>query len=96
MNGDVVAQGNQCTHDDGQQPVAMLLHGSAITASSNRVRSGRSVLVLNVNEGRFAAVGNLTSGGTKLNSPTGSLPAPVAGAQPDRLVTTTLGGERCP
>jgi hypothetical protein len=40
------------------------------------------MLILNVNEGRFAAVGNLTSGGTKLNSPTGTLPAPWQALNP--------------
>ena len=82
VRGDVVAQGNQCTHDDRQQPVAMLLNASAITASTNRVRGGKSMLILNVNEGRFAAVGNLTPGGTRLNSPTGGLPAPWQALNP--------------
>jgi hypothetical protein len=73
--GDVVAQGNQCSHDDSQQPTAAFIEASAITASSNRVRSGKSMLILRVNEGRFAALGNLASGGTHLNTPGAGLPA---------------------
>jgi len=73
--GDVVAQGNQCAHDDSQQPTAAFIEASAITASSNRVRSGKSMLVLRVNENRFAALGNLASGGTHLNTPGAGLPA---------------------
>ena len=61
-------------YDGGQGPIGVLLEGSAITASSNRVRGANAMLILRVNEGRFAAVGNLASGGTRLNSPTGALP----------------------
>jgi hypothetical protein len=75
VRGDVVAQGNQCTYDGGQGPIGVLLEGTAITASSNRVRGSNAMLILRVNEGRFAAVGNLASGGTRLNSPTGALPS---------------------
>jgi hypothetical protein len=74
--GDVVVQGNQCAHDDSQQPTAAFIEASAITASSNRVRTGKSMLVLKVNEARFAALGNLASGGTHLNTPGAGLPVP--------------------
>jgi nitrite reductase/ring-hydroxylating ferredoxin subunit len=74
VRGEVVAQGNQCLHQQAQQPAGILLEASAITASSNRVRGDKSMLILNVNEARFAAVGNLTAGGTRLNGPSGGLP----------------------
>jgi hypothetical protein len=80
--GDVVADGNQCEHQTEQDPTAMLLQGSSITASSNRVRGPRSMLILNVAENRFAAVGNLTPGGTHLNGPGGALPAPWQALNP--------------
>jgi hypothetical protein len=44
----------------------MLLHASAIVATSNRVRGDKARLVLEVPEDRFAAVANLASGGTNL------------------------------
>jgi hypothetical protein len=81
VRGDVVAEGNQCEHD-GEEPMAMLLQASAITASSNRVRGRNAMLILRVNEHRFAAVGNLAPGGTRLNGPTGSLPAPWQALNP--------------
>ncbi len=74
--GDVVAQGNQCLHDNAQEPAGMRLEGSAITAASNRIRGGKSMLVLQVRENRFSALGNLAAGGTHLNNPGGGLPAP--------------------
>jgi hypothetical protein len=74
--GDVVAQGNQCLHDQAQEPAGIRLQGSAITAASNRVRGGKSMLVLQVPENRFSALGNLAAGGTHLNNPGGGLPAP--------------------
>ncbi|HEY7537038.1 MAG TPA: DUF6519 domain-containing protein [Gaiellaceae bacterium] len=76
VRGDVVAQGNECLHEEGQELTGILLQGSAVTASANRVRGGRSMLVLQVPEGRFAALGNLAAGGTHLGSPGGGLPQP--------------------
>jgi hypothetical protein len=76
VNGEIVAEGNQCTHADTQQPLAAVLQASALTASANRVRGGKSMLILQVNEGRFAALGNLVSGGTHLNNPGAGLPNP--------------------
>ena len=54
----------------------MLLQGGSIVASSNRLRGQRSMLILRTAENRFAAVGNLTPGGTHLNNPGSGLPSP--------------------
>jgi hypothetical protein len=75
VRGDVVAQGNQCDHE-GTEPAGIQLQGTSITASTNRVRGDKAMLILVVPENRFAAVGNLTAGGTRLGSPTGALPPP--------------------
>jgi len=76
VTGDVVAQGNQCQHD-GEEIVGMLLRGTSATASGNRVRSrSKAMLVLEVPENRFAALGNLAAGGTHLGGPGAGLPAP--------------------
>ena len=90
--GDVVAQGNHCSHGGGQQPTGVFIEASAITASSNRLRSGKSMLILKVNEARFAAVGNLASGGTHLNNP--GTDCRRRGSPSTRTVTT--GGNRWP
>lgn len=66
INGEVVADANQCTHARERDLGAMLLHASAIVATSNRVRGDKARLVLEVPEDRFAAVANLASGGTNL------------------------------
>ena len=76
VRGDVVAEGNQCSHDEGRQPAGILLQASALTASTNRLRGGKSMIVLEVREDRFAALGNLAAGGTHLFSPGAGLPAP--------------------
>src|SRR5581483_5523381 len=44
--GDVVAEGNQCDHEGGEQPTAMLLTARTITASTNRARGTRARIVL--------------------------------------------------
>jgi hypothetical protein len=75
VNGEIVAEGNQCLHDGEQQPAGVWLEASALTASTNRVRGVRSMLILKVNPARFAAVGNLAAAGTFLNAPGGALPA---------------------
>jgi hypothetical protein len=75
VRGDVVAQGNQCLHANGE-PAGILLEGTSISASTNRVRGGESMLVLRVPENRFAALGNLAAGGTHLGGPGAGLPAP--------------------
>jgi hypothetical protein len=80
--GDVVAQGNQCLHGEGQEPAGIRIQATSVTASSNRVRGGRSMIVLQVPENRFAAVGNLAAGGTHLNTPGGGLPAPWSPLNP--------------
>jgi hypothetical protein len=76
VGGDVVAEGNQCAHTLDTEPVGMYLRGSSITASTNRVRGTRAMLVLDVAEDRFAALGNLAAGGTHLGSPGAGLPSP--------------------
>ena len=76
VGGDVVAEGNQCAHALDTEPVGMYLRGSSITASTNRVRGTRAMLVLDVAENRFAALGNLAAGGTHLGSPGAGLPSP--------------------
>ena len=86
--GDIVAMGNQCLHDR-EVPTGVLLQGSAVTASTNRVRGGKSMLVLQVPQARFAALGNLAarryappeSG----RGPADALEAP----QPDRVLNVT-------
>jgi hypothetical protein len=76
VRGDVVAQANQCEHVAARDPTGVLLTASSISAASNRVRGERSMLVLQVPENRFAAVGNLASGGTHLGGPGNGLPDP--------------------
>jgi hypothetical protein len=76
VGGDVVAEGNQCAHAPDTERVGMYLRGSSITASTNRVRGTRAMLVLDVAENRFAALGNLAAGGTHLGSPGAGLPSP--------------------
>jgi hypothetical protein len=80
--GDIVAQGNHCTHSGGQQPTGVFLQASVITASTNRLTAGDSMIVIRVGEGGFAAVGNLAPGGTHLNSPGNGLPEPWAPLNP--------------
>jgi hypothetical protein len=80
--GDIVAQGNHCTHSGGQQPTGVFLQASVITASTNRLTAGDSMIVIRVGEGSFAAVGNLAPGGTHLNNPGNGLPAPWAPLNP--------------
>lgn len=81
--GDAVVLGNQCTHDASeQQPTGAFVQALSISATSNRVRSGNSMLVLNVDPKRFAALGNLAAGGTHLGTPGSGLPAPWAPLNP--------------
>jgi hypothetical protein len=79
--GDVVADANLCRHEGEGNGV--LLQGSSITASANRVRGGKAVLVLRVAENRFAALGNLATGGTHLGSAGAGLPSPWKPLNPD-------------
>jgi hypothetical protein len=80
ISGDLVAQGNQATFADSEnQPVGVRLTAATITAATNRIRGTRSLLVLEVDPKRLAAVGNLAAGGTRIASPGGALanlPAP--------------------
>ena len=81
--GDAVVEGNQCTHEGNEaQPTAAFVQAVSISATSNRVRSGNAMLVLQVDPKRFAALGNLASGGTHLNGPGNGLPAPWAPLNP--------------
>jgi Family of unknown function (DUF6519) len=76
VTGDVVAQGNHCTQSGGSTTAAFL-QGSVVTASSNRIAGGQSMLVLRVGgDNPFAALGNLAPGGTHLNAPGNPVPAP--------------------
>jgi hypothetical protein len=84
VTGDVVAQGNQADYE-GEPAVGVRLQATSITAATNRVRGTRAMLVLQVDPKRFAAVGNLAPGGTRLASPSGALsdlPAPWAPLNP--------------
>jgi hypothetical protein len=74
VTGDVVAEGNQCLHEPSEEPEAVVLGGSSIVASSNRLRGERPMLILQVDRDRFAAVGNLVPGGTHLGSAGAGLP----------------------
>jgi Family of unknown function (DUF6519)/Right handed beta helix region len=76
VTGDVVADANQCTHLEPGEPLGVLLAASSVTASTNRVRGGKAMLVLEVREDRFAAVGNLAAGDTHLGAPGAGLPPP--------------------
>jgi Family of unknown function (DUF6519)/Right handed beta helix region len=77
VGGDIVAESNQCEYGTiEEQTSAVVLRGSSVVASSNRLRGDRSMLILEVDENRFAAVGNLAPGGTWLGGPGGDLPDP--------------------
>ena len=82
VRGDVVAEGNRCFHDEGQQPAGIVLQAAAITASTNRVRGSEAMLILRVQENRFAALGNLAAGGTHLQTPGAGLPVPWKALNP--------------
>jgi hypothetical protein len=74
--GDAIAQANQCAHLGREEQSGIVLEATSVTAASNRVRGGEAMLVLRVPEDRFAAVGNLTAGGTHLGGPGAGLPSP--------------------
>jgi hypothetical protein len=81
VGGDLVAQGNHVTHSGGQ-PTGAFMQAPVVTASTNRLTGGDTMLVIRAGEGGFAAVGNIASGGTHLNSPGNGLPAPWAPLNP--------------
>jgi Family of unknown function (DUF6519)/Right handed beta helix region len=83
VSGDVVAESNQCVFEALDDPSAVVLRGSSVVASSNRLRGERSMLILEVDENRFSAVGNLAPGGTHLGGPGGGLPGPWQPLNPD-------------
>jgi Family of unknown function (DUF6519)/Right handed beta helix region len=74
VSGDVVAESNQCSYGVLEDTSAVVLNGSSVIASSNRLRGEGAMLILEVDEGRFAAVGNLAPGGTHLGFPIRDLP----------------------
>jgi hypothetical protein len=73
--GDVTADGNQCEHTEGGA-VALFLQGSTVSAATNRMRGQEAMLVIDTDEDRLAALGNLAPGGTHLGAPGGPLPSP--------------------
>jgi hypothetical protein len=72
---DIVADANHCTHLEGE-PRAVVLRAPTMTVSSNRVRGGDSMLILETQENTFAAVGNLAPAGTHLGAVGNGLPGP--------------------
>lgn len=74
--GDVVAEGNQMEHLGRGDPVALRVEARSTTVATNRARGPKAMIVLEVDEGNFAALGNLTSGGTHLGSAGARLPDP--------------------
>jgi Family of unknown function (DUF6519)/Right handed beta helix region len=83
VSGDVVAESNQCLFGALEDPSAVVLRGSSVVASSNRMRGERSMLIIQADENRYAAVGNLAPGGTHLGGPGGGLPGPWLPFNPD-------------
>jgi hypothetical protein len=73
VGGDVVADGNQCAHLEPAEPPAFVVGASSATVSANRLRGGKAMIILELPENRFAAVGNLTPGGVHLGGPGGGL-----------------------
>jgi hypothetical protein len=66
VQGDVVADANQCTHWRATDLGAFLVEASSVVATGNRIRGDEAAaLVLEVPENRLAAVANLTAGGTR-------------------------------
>ena len=85
VSGDLVAEGNQALHEGGAGSIAMRLAALTITAATNRVRGPSAMLVLQVDEKRLAAVGNLAPAGTQVASSSGTigpLPAPWQALNP--------------
>jgi Family of unknown function (DUF6519)/Right handed beta helix region len=82
VTGSIVAEANQCLYVAAEDPLAaadvpargVVLNGSSVVASSNRLRGDKAMLILEVQKERFAAVGNLAPGGTHLGSATAGLP----------------------
>jgi hypothetical protein len=74
VSGDVVAQGNQADFTSSlESATAVRLAGTTIGASTNRLRGPNSMLVLQVDPKRLAAVGNLAPGGTHVSDSAGNL-----------------------
>ena len=76
VRGDAVAESNQCLYQPLDDPSAVVVAASSVIASANRLRGGESMLVLQSQENRFAAVANLAPGGTHLGGPGNGLPGP--------------------
>jgi hypothetical protein len=73
VSGDAVAQANQADFAGGEVAIAIRVAAQTIAASANRLRGPRSLLVLEVDPKRFAAVANLAPGGTQLSDAAGNL-----------------------
>ena len=65
-------------------PSAVVLKGSSVIASSNRLRGEGAMLILDIGEeeNRFAALGNLAPGGTHLGFPIRDLTEPWKSLNP--------------
>ena len=97
VRGDVVAEGNQALHQEGQAVAGILLQATALTASTNRVRGAR---VDDRAPGARKPLRGARQSRRRRHAPRqpGRGPAdPVEAAQPDRVVTSTEeGGQRWP
>jgi hypothetical protein len=80
IGGDLVADGNQTDYaGSGEAPQGVRLGAQTIMASTNRLRGTRSLIALQVDPKRVAAVANVAPLGTHVADPGGSLtnlPAP--------------------
>jgi hypothetical protein len=78
--GDAILDANQCTHEHREQFVGIEIAASSIIASSNRVRGVEAQIDLQTSEDRYAATGNITTGGTLLYG--SSVPGPWSDLNP--------------
>jgi hypothetical protein len=86
VGGDLVADGNQTDYaGTGEAPQGVRLGAQTIMASTNRLRGTQSMIVLQVDPKRVAAVANLAPLGTHIADAGGALtnlPAPWDGLNP--------------
>lgn len=76
VGGDVVAEGNQMDHVGFGEPVALRIEARSVSVATNRARGPKAMIVLEVDESSFAALGNITAGGTHLGGAGAGLPQP--------------------
>ena len=76
VTGDVVVEGNQMEHMGFGEPVALRVESRSLALATNRARGRESMIVMEVNEGSFTAVGNITEGGVHLGAAGAGLPGP--------------------